>query len=246
MIDIGIDDKVIMIKNLSFTILLGDFIVKRIFKNKSILNYFSLAGIFAVVAYFLHDMIGAQFYQGYNFLSQAVSDLTASDAPSRIVAGGLSSVYGTFSIIASMAIVLLVQKKLNKPLRLGIYLFASMNLISNIGYSLFPLSTSGYAGTFQDIMHLYVVTMLVVLLSISSLVLIIIGGFKEKRRYQSLSYIAAIALVLMMSGAILSNLVNPSIFGLVERFSTYSAVLFTGILGIYGFRMDDTLIHHSI
>jgi hypothetical protein len=49
-----------------------------------------------------------------------------------------------------------------------------------------------------------------------------------------------VALLLMMSGAILSNLVDPSIFGLVERFSTYSAVLFTGVLGVYGFRMDDS------
>jgi hypothetical membrane protein len=211
-------------------------------KNRTLLNYFSLAGILAVGFYFLHDVIGAQFYPGYDFLSQAVSDLTAIDAPSRAVAGGLSSVYGTFSIISSMAIVLLVKNHVNKTLKTGIYLFALMNLISNIGYSLFPLSTSGYAGSFQDIMHLYVVTMLVVLLSIASLILIIIGGFKEKRKFQSLSYIAVVALLLMMSGAILSNLVDPSIFGLVERFSTYSAVLFTGVLGIYGFRIDCTTI----
>ncbi len=218
----------------------GGFNLKGVFKNRTILNYLSLTGILAVVFYVLHDVVGAQFYPGYNFLSQAVSDLTASDAPSRVVAGGLSSVYGIFSVISSMAVVLLVKDQLNKTLRVGIYLFAVMNLISNIGYSLFPLSTSGYAATFQDVMHLYVVTMLVVLLSISSLILIIVGGLKGKIKFQSLSYIAMVALLLMMSGAILSNLVDPSIFGLVERFSTYSAVLFTGVLGVYGFRMDDS------
>lgn len=219
----------------------GGFNLKGVFKNRTILNYLSLTGILAVVFYVLHDVVGAQFYPGYNFLSQAVSDLTASDAPSRVVAGGLSSVYGIFSVISSMAVVLLVKDQLNKTLRVGIYLFAVMNLISNIGYSLFPLSTSGYAATFQDVMHLYVVTMLVVLLSISSLILIIVGGLKGKKiKFQSLSYIAMVALLLMMSGAILSNIVDPSIFGLVERFSTYSAVLFTGVLGVYGFRMDDS------
>ena len=218
----------------------GGFNLKGVFKNRTILNYLSLTGILAVVFYVLHDVVGAQFYPGYNFLSQAVSDLTASDAPSRVVAGGLSSVYGIFSVISSMAVVLLVKDQLNKTLRVGIYLFAVMNLISNIGYSLFPLSTTGYAATFQDVMHLYVVTMLVVLLSISSLILIIVGGLKGKIKFQSLSYIAMVALLLMMSGAILSNLVDPFIFGLVERFSTYSAVLFTGVLGVYGFRMDDS------
>jgi hypothetical membrane protein len=214
--------------------------MKNVFKNKIALNYFSLAGILACVFYLLHDIIGAQYYPGYDFLSQAVSDLTASDAPSRMVAGGLSNVYGSLSLISSMAIVLLVKQQYNKTLRIGIYLFATMNLVSNLGYSLFPLSTSGHAGTFQDIMHLYVVTVSVVLLSISSLLLITIGGLKKNNGRKSLSYIALIALLLMMSGAIFSNLVDPSIFGLIERFSTYSAVLFTGVLGIYGYQMDGT------
>ena len=52
-----------------------------------------------------------------------------------------------------------------------------MNWISTIGYSMFPLSDSGNAGTLRDIIHIYVVTVLVVLLSIASLVTIMIGGF---------------------------------------------------------------------
>ena len=41
----------------------------------------------------------------------------------------------------------------------------------------------------------------------------------------------------MFIGSIGSAVVSKSIFGIVERFSTYSAVLFTGILGIYGFKV---------
>lgn len=41
---------------------------------------------------------------------------------------------------------------------------------------MFPLSSSGYAGAFQDVMHM-VVTALVVLLSIVSLSVIIAAGF---------------------------------------------------------------------
>ncbi len=44
---------------------------------------------------------------------------------------------------------------------------------------MFPLTTSGYAGSFQDVMHM-ITTAAVVLLSIVSLVLIIIAGFKQK------------------------------------------------------------------
>ena len=56
--------------------------------------------------------------------------------------------------------------------RTGVYLFAVMEWISAIGYRMFPLSSSGYAGAFQDAMHM-TVTAAVVLLSIVSLTVII-------------------------------------------------------------------------
>lgn len=61
-------------------------------------------------------------------------------------------------------------RKLSKPLRGGIYIFTIMEWISSVGYDLFPLSASGYAGTLQDKMHV-VVTVLVVVLSLLSLIL---------------------------------------------------------------------------
>jgi RecJ-like exonuclease len=43
----------------------------------------------------------------------------------------------------------------------------------------------------------------------------------------------------MFVGAVGSQNVSKDIFGVVERFSTYSAVVFTGILGIYGFNVNE-------
>ena len=57
---------------------------------------------------------------------------------------------------------------------------------------MFPLSDSGYAGTFQDKMHIFS-TVIVVLLSIVSLDLIIIAGAKDKSS-RSYGIFAAIAL----------------------------------------------------
>ena len=42
----------------------------------------------------------------------------------------------------------------------------------------------------------------------------------------------------MFIGAVGSANVSKDIFGIVERFSTYSAVVFTGILGIFGFKKN--------
>lgn len=44
----------------------------------------------------------------------------------------------------------------SKALRMGIYLFAVMNWISAVGYTMFPLSDAGISNRFQDIMHLVV------------------------------------------------------------------------------------------
>lgn len=147
----------------------------------------------------------------------------------------LSSLYGVCGIVSIMMVCVFVQGKLNKTIRIGIYLFAVMNWVSNVGYAIFPLSDSGNAGAFQDIMHIYVVTVSVVLLSIISLVVIMIGGYRDKK-YRSIAIWATIALLLMFAGAIGTNIVPRDFFGIPERFSVFAAAGFNAVLGIYLFR----------
>ena len=68
----------------------------------------------------------------------------------------------------------IIQGQKTRRLRAGVYLFAIMEWVSAIGYRMFPLSDSGYAGAFQDVMHM-VVTALVVLLSIVAVSLIFLA-----------------------------------------------------------------------
>ncbi len=220
--------------------------MKELVKNRRLINWFCLSGVISLIFYILHAIIGTMYYPEYNWLSQALSDLTASNAPSRLIAGGLSNVYCLFGVTCCTLVCLYVQGKSNRILRLGIYLFTLMNWISGVGYSIFPLSDSGYAGTFGDVMHVYVVTMLVVVLSIISLVLIAVGGFKNRKKYISLSIFAIIALVCMFFGAIGTGIVPREYFGLVERFSVYSAVVFNSVLGLYGFIFFDVIENKCI
>ncbi|MCQ2516832.1 MAG: DUF998 domain-containing protein [Saccharofermentans sp.] len=193
---------------------------------------FCLSGVIGAIFYLLHDIVGSMYYPGYNWMSQAVSDLTATDAPSRIVAGGFSNVYGIMSCICCLFVCVLNTDK-HKIQKIGLALFTTMEMISAIGYSIFPLSSSGYDGSVQSFMHVYVVTTAVVLLSIVSLIMIAVGSFKSKRKV--LGVLAIIALVMMFVGAVGSNAAPKEIFGVLERFSTYSAVIFTGILGVSTF-----------
>ena len=206
-------------------------------KNKKLINWLCLTGIISVIFYLLHDIFGAMNYPGYNWMSQAVSDLTATDSPSFVIASGFVTVYKILNCLCCALLCILIKNEKKKTLRLGVYLFSIMNFISAIGYALFPLSSVGYDGSVQSFIHVYILTAIVVILSIISLILIAVGSLKGKVKHKILGIFAIVSLVLMFVGTVGSQNVSKEIFGVFERFSTYSAVAFTGILGIYGFKV---------
>lgn len=203
--------------------------------KKTLIQWLGLLGVLSLLSYTAAVVFSPLAYPGYNWMAQAVSDLMADKSPSKMLWNQLSSLYGACGIVSIMMVCVFIQGKLNKTLRLGIYLFAVMNWVSNAGYGMFPLSDSGYAGTFQDIMHTYVVTGLVVLLSIISLILFMVGGFRDKQ-YKSLATWATITLILMFIGAIGVSVVPKEYFGIAERFSLFAATSFNAVLGVYLFR----------
>lgn len=199
--------------------------------KRTLINNLGLMGVISLLSYTAAVIFAPFAYPGYDWKSQAVSDLSASNAPSEMLWGQLSSLYGVCGIVSIMMVCVFIKDKLNKTLRAGIYIFAAMNWISNVGYAVFPLSDSGNAGAFQDIMHIYVITVLVVLLSIVSLIVIMVGGFRDKR-YRYLAICAAAALLLMFAGAIGTGVVPKEFFGIPERFSVFAATGFNAVLGI--------------
>ena len=202
--------------------------------NSKLVRLLSLSGVVAAVFYFLHVYYGIQNYPNYSSMSQAVSDLTATDAPSFTIASRFSALYSMFAVLGCTFLCLIVKDQINKTFRLGIYLYTIMNWVSSIGYTLFPLSGKGYQGTFQDIMHFYIVTIAVVLLSIVSLILIFIGGRRNKET-KAIAILGLIALLLMFLGSIGTGVAPKEYFGVLERFSVFSVVIYTALLGLFGY-----------
>ena len=83
------------------------------------------------------------------------------------------------------------------------------------------------------------VTALVVPLSIASLTVIIITGAKS-RDCRSYGICAAVALAMMLVGAVGMKIVPAEYFGVVERFSVFAATGFNAVLGIHLFCMKPT------
>ena len=205
--------------------------------RKKLLERMGLTGILALLSYAAAVCFSPLAYPGYDWLSQAVSDLSAADAPSRMLWGQLSALYGVCSVVCPTCVAVSVSDNRtgSRLFRLGIYLFTIMNWISKVGYDMFPLSDSGpEIGTFQETMHI-AVTAAVVLLSIVSLLLLIIAG-AGKEGIRGLGIAAGIALAMMFVGAIGQGIVPKAYFGLVERFSVFAAVGYDAVLGAYLFR----------
>ena len=205
--------------------------------NRKLINWLGLTGAAALVSYTLAVVISPSAFPGYNWMEQAVSDLSAESAPSRMLWNQIAALYGVCSVVCATCVSVYVSEtRISTALfRTGIYLFAIMNWISNVGYAMFPLADSGKEITsFQEIMHM-AVTAAVVILSIASLVCLIITGFR-KGGIRGIGIWAAAALIMMMIGAIGQGAVPPQYFGIVERFSVFAAVGFNAVLGIYLFR----------
>lgn len=201
--------------------------------KKSFLQILGLTGVISFLSYAAAVMFSPLGYPGYDPMKQAVSDLSAANAPSLALWNALSSFYNVCEVLCATVACVGIQRKGTKILRIGVYLFAVMEWVSAVGYRAFPLSESGFAGTFQDVMHM-VVTGVVVALSIASLTVIIIAGAKSKE-CRSYGICAAGALGMMLVGALGVKLVPAKYFGVVERFSVFAATGFNAALGLHLF-----------
>ena len=201
--------------------------------KKSLLQILGLTGVISFLSYAAAVIFSPLGYPGYDPMKQAVSDLSAANAPSLTLWNALSSFYNVCEVLCATVACVGIQRKGTKILRIGVYLFAVMEWVSAVGYRAFPLSESGFAETFQDVMHM-VVTGIVVALSIASLTVIIVAGAKSKE-CRSYGICAAVALGMMLVGALGVKLVPAEYFGVVERFSVFAATGFNAALGLHLF-----------
>ena len=204
--------------------------------KKTLLQKLGLLGVLSFLSYTAAVVFAPLAYPGYDWLSQAVSDLSAANAPSLALWNRLTALYNVCEVVCVTVVCIGISGQKTKLLRIGVYLFAVMEWISAIGYRAFPLSSSGYAGAFQDVMHIFI-TAAVVFLSIASLTIIIIAGAKNKD-CRSYGICAAVALAMMLIGALGMKIVPTAYFGVVERFSVFAATGFNMALGIHLFYSD--------
>jgi hypothetical protein len=106
-----------------------------------------------------------------------------------------------------------------------------MYLISAIGYQLFPLSSSE-TGSFQDTMHMIVTGIVVALMIVSLLMLIVSFRLLDNKPFHM---ITNITFGLLLTGAVFTGAMPKEYFGLAERLSVYSVVLYLGVISLFNY-----------
>jgi hypothetical membrane protein len=194
------------------------------------LSKLGICGLISLLSYTAMVLFSPLAYPGYDWMSMAVSDLSAEGAPSQVLADRLNALFGPCGIVSIMAVCAAMYGCKSKSFRWGIFCFAAMEWVCNVGYKMFPWVINAPNSNPQNVMHL-IVTALVVIFSLAALILIAIGAGKEGMR--SLQVWALICLAMMLTGPLGTALLPKSVFGIFERFSTFSAVIFNAVLGMY-------------
>lgn len=196
------------------------------------LSKLGILGLISLLSYTAMVVFSPLAYPGYNWMTMAVSELSAVGAPSADLANRLNSLFGPCGLVSIMAVCVAVANIPSKRFRFGVYCFAAMEWLCNVGYTCFPWVSDAANTNPQNVMHL-LITVLVVVFSLVALVLILLGA--KKAGQKSLGIWAGICLAAMVIGPVGTGLLPASVFGLFERFSTFSVVVFNAVLGLYLF-----------
>ena len=196
------------------------------------LRQLGIFGLISLLSYTAMVVFSPLAYPGYDWMSMAVSDLTAEGAPSLQLATRLNALFGPCAVVSIMAVCVAVAGYRSKLFKVGIYSFAAMEWICNVGYKMFPWVADAPVSDPQNVCHL-AVTVLVIVLSLAALILISVSAKKEELK--SLGIWAIVCLCAMILGPIGTGLLPKAVFGIFERFSTFAAVIFNAVLGMYLF-----------
>lgn len=191
-------------------------------------------GMVGVVGYMLHTIIGNLLWKEYNPITTDISSLTAVGAPNAVLLTLFTSVYGICTILFVAGLIIKSFRKYHLVTRVGYVVMMVMQIISMVGYSLFPLTGDKTVMNFQNSMHI-IVTVAVVFTTIAFGFILAVGYLKQEKIKQLGRFVLVMSIIITITGA-----TNPigmgmklNILGLTERLVIYSLQFMMFTLSYY-------------
>ena len=191
-----------------------------------------VCGILSSLLYVSVDIFAANQWEGYSYVSQAFSELTAIEAPTRPLMVVANAIPYTLLVLAFAAGVWASAGR-QRALRVTAGLLVLYAIAGFLGGVVFPMHSRGTQPTmtFTDTMHLAFTTVGV----LATLLVIGFGGAAFGRRFRLFSSGTILLLVLggglaYLDGARLAAGLPTPWFGLTERLNIYGTMLWVAIL----------------
>lgn len=198
--------------------------------NRSIVKALIICGILAPVIYIATDILAGMAYPGYDFFSQAISELSAIGAPTRPVWIALTFIFNP--LLVAFGIGIYMTNTTKRSFRITGSLVTVWGLLGFV-WLFFPMNMRGAIGSSTDTMHLIMaaITVLLMMFFMGS------GAATHGRRFRIFSIL--MILTMLFFGAltgqqapnVAANLPTPWM-GVTERISVYSPMLWIFALAI--------------
>ena len=189
-----------------------------------------VCGVLAAGVYVATDIVSSLSYEGYSYVNQAVSELTALGAPTRAFAITLFTLHGLLQLAFGLGV--LFAARGSRRLQVAGLLLVALGKL-DLGAFLWPMHVRGAVPTLTDTLHIAATTMTVVL--ILGAIGAAAGAFERGFRIYSLWTIALVlvagAAAGMFAPLLAAGLPTPW-FGIVERLSIYAYMVWMGALAL--------------
>jgi len=189
-----------------------------------------LCGVLAALLYIVTDILLAMSWEGYSYNSQAISELSAINAPTRPLWILMSLVFNPLVIAFGVGVWLAANSK--RSLKITGILLSIWGVMGFL-WLLFPMHLRGEIGSTTDTMHLVMTAITVPLM----MVFIGFGSGTGVRGFRLYSILTILTMLVFggMTGIqapkVASGLPTPWM-GITERVSVYAPMIWMGVLSI--------------
>ncbi len=191
-----------------------------------------MCGILASLIYVATDIVAGMLWEGYNFTSQAISELSAIGAPTRPLVVTLGIIYDVLLIAFGLCVWVIAAGQ-RRALRLIGGLLVGIGAIGFV-WMQFPMHLRGAEMTFTDTIH-WTIAGVVVLLILLMIALGVIAYRKWFRLYSIGTLVTLLVVgmwLIFMGGAQIAAQQSTPFFGVMERITVYGYLAWVAVLAI--------------
>jgi len=159
-----------------------------------------LTGIAAPLIYAFTVILGGILWRDYSHVSQAISELTATDAPYRLPLNILFSISGILAALFAGSAYFYVKKFKSALLQAAMGIFLIITILSFL-WAFFPMDPRGAEATVQGVIHLVLAG---IVSPLTILCPILVGfGFRKIEGFEAYSMYSLIsAAVILVTGVL--------------------------------------------